>query len=160
MTTGELAEVSLTSAASASGHGMAVSILRKFPQLLPEPRLVGALLGPSAGLIIWWLPLGLEPVAHKALAIAAFMVVYWMTGPIEHGITALLGCFLFWALQVTTFSSAFQGFTNTSPWFIFGALLMGEAASRTGLAKRVGCLVMHRLGTSYSQLLLGIITLV
>jgi len=112
------------------------------------------------GLSIWWLPFGLEPAAHKALAIAAFMVVYWIMEPIEHGITALLGCFLFWALQVTTFSSAFRGFTHHSPWFIFGALLMGKAASRTGLAKRIGYLVMHRVGTSYSQLLLGIITLV
>jgi anion transporter len=125
-----------------------------------ERKLVGVALGPLVGWSIWWLPLGFEPVAHRALAIATFMVVYWITEPIEPGITALLGCVLFWALQVTTFSSVFRGFTTTSPWFIFGALLMGEAASRTGLAKRVGYLVMHRVGTSYSQLLLGVITLV
>jgi sodium-dependent dicarboxylate transporter 2/3/5 len=140
------------------------SIFQKFGQTLRatllQRRLVGAAFGPLVGGAIWWLPLGLDPVAHRALAIAAFMVVYWITEPIEPGITALLGCVLFWAMQVTTFSSAFQGFTTTSPWFIFGALLMGEAASRTDLAKRVGYLVMHRVGTSYSQLLLGIITLV
>jgi sodium-dependent dicarboxylate transporter 2/3/5 len=125
----------------------------------PRSGVIGAVLGPLVGGAIWWLPLGLEPAAHRALAIAAFMVVYWITDPVEPGITALLGCVLFWALQVAPFPSAFRGFTTTSPWFVFGALLMGEAASRTGLAQRVGYLVMSRVGASHSRLLLGVITL-
>jgi anion transporter len=124
-----------------------------------EQTLLGAVLGPLVGLLIWCLPLGLEPAMHKALAIVAFMLVYWIMEPIEHGITALMGCYLFWACQVTTFSLAFSGFTNSAPWFILGAMLLGEAASRTGLAKRVGYLVIHRVGTSYPRLLLGIILL-
>jgi anion transporter len=130
------------------------------PQDLMTPRqLIGALLGPIIGLVLWWLPLDLPPAAHKAVAIASFMLVYWVTEPIEYGLTALLGCYLFWALQVTPFAVAFSGFTTSTPWFVFGALLMGEAASRTGLARRLGYLVMQRIGTSYSRVLLGLITL-
>ena len=113
-----------------------------------------------AGLVIWSLPLGLEPTLQKALAILAFMLVYWMWEPIDYGITALLGCYLFWALHVTKFSVAFSGFATTTPWFVFGVLLLGEAASRSGLARRIGYLVIQRVGTSYSRLLLGFVILV
>ena len=88
------------------------------------------------------------------------MVVYWMTDTIEPGMTALTGCFLFWALQVVPSSVAFSGFARSTPWYFFGALLMGQAASRTGLAQRIAALVLHRIGTSYSRLLLSFILLV
>ena len=137
----------------------AATVLRGLRAQLPEGQLLGLLLGPIAGLVLWWLPLGLEPVAQRAIAIVGFMLVYWMTEPIDLGMTALMGCFLFWVLQVTSSAVAFSGFANLSPWFTFGALLMGQAAARTGLAKRVGVLVLHQVGTSYSRLLLGLITL-
>jgi solute carrier family 13 (sodium-dependent dicarboxylate transporter), member 2/3/5 len=130
------------------------------PQDLLTPRtLIGAVLGPIVGLLVWWLPLGLDPPAQHALAIVAFMLVYWIAEPIEQGMTALIGCFCFWVLHITTSEVAFSGFTNTTPWFVFGALLMGEAAAQTGLAKRLGYTVMDRVGTSYSRLLLGSVLL-
>lgn|SRR5882724_408599 len=136
------------------------SLPQKFAAMLPTRELMGAVLGPLVGVAIWSLPLGLEPTIQKALAIIAFMVVYWIMEPIDYGITALIGCYLFWALQVTKFSVAFSGFVNSTPWFTFGALLLGEAVSRTNLAKRIGFFVMDRVGHSYARLLLGIITLV
>ena len=36
------------------------------------------LLGPVAGCILWMLPLGLEPVQQKAVAIVFFMIIYWI----------------------------------------------------------------------------------
>jgi solute carrier family 13 (sodium-dependent dicarboxylate transporter), member 2/3/5 len=125
-----------------------------------EPRLLtDVLLGPLVGVSVWLLPLGLDPAVQTAFAIALFMIVYWIQEPIDHAITALIGCYLFYALGVAKFSVAFSGFASSTPWFLFGALLMGEGASRTGLAKRLGYLVLLKVGTSYSRLLLGVITL-
>jgi sodium-dependent dicarboxylate transporter 2/3/5 len=124
-----------------------------------QEQFLGIGLGPIIGVLIWLLPLSLDPVAHKAFAITGFMLVYWIMEPIDHGITALMGCYLFWALQVVPFSVAFSGFANSAPWYIFGALLMAEAAARTGLANRLGYILMRRIGTSYRLLLFGIITL-
>src|ERR1051326_1073382 len=98
---------------------------------------VGSLLGPLVGLAVWFVPAQIEPVAQHTLAIVAFMIVYWITEPIDHGITAMIGCFLFWALHIANFETAFAGFVDSSPWFLFGAMLMGEAAAETGLAKRI-----------------------
>jgi solute carrier family 13 (sodium-dependent dicarboxylate transporter), member 2/3/5 len=117
------------------------------------------LLGPVAGCILWMLPLGLEPVQQKAVAIVFFMIIYWIAEPIDHGLTALIGIYLFWALQVAKFSIAFSGFVNSTTWFLFSSLLMAEAAARTGLAKRIGFLLMSKVGSSPTQLLYGLLTL-
>ena len=117
------------------------------------------LLGPAAACLIWLLPLGLEPVQQKAMAIVVFMVIYWVGESVDHAVTALIGCYLFWALGITKFSSAFSGFASATPWFLFGGALMAEAATHTGLAKRLGYRVLCAAGTSYYRLLFGIVSL-
>lgn len=117
------------------------------------------LLGPVAAVGVWLLPLGLEPIAQAAFAIITFLIIYWIAEPIEHAITALIGCYLFWALGLTTFSVAFSGFASATPWFLFGGALMAEAATQSGLAKRFGYRVLAMVGTSYARLLLGVTTL-
>jgi solute carrier family 13 (sodium-dependent dicarboxylate transporter), member 2/3/5 len=119
----------------------------------------GLLLGPLAAAFIWLIPIGLEPVQQKALAITAFMIVYWIAEPIDHGLTALIGIYLFWALQVAKFPVAFSGFVNSTTWFLFSSLLMAEAAARTGLAKRIGFLFMSKVGSSTTQILAGLLSL-
>lgn len=121
--------------------------------------IVRLLTGPMAALVFWNLPLGLEPNIQKTFAIVVFMIVYWIVEALPHAVTALVGCYLFWALDVVKISVAFSGFASSTPWFVFACLLMGEAASKTNLVQRLGYWVMLRVGTSYSRLLLGIITI-
>ena len=122
--------------------------------------IVGLLLGPIAALAIWFGPIALDAKPKHALAIVALMVIYWALEPIDHGLTALLGCYLFWALGITKFDTAFAGFADNTPWFLFGAMILGEAAASTGLASRIGYIVMGLIGTSYARLLLSVIVLV
>src|SRR5262249_42376393 len=63
----------------------------------------------------------------------------------------------FWALRVADFGTAFHGFANSTPWFLFGAILFGAMASKSGLARRLAYLVMRHVGASYPRLLLGLI---
>ena len=114
------------------------------------------LLGPSAACLLWLLPLGLDAVHQKTLAIVLFMIVYWIAEPVDHAITALIGCYLFWALGTVKFSIAFSGFASATPWFLFGGALMAEAVTSTGLAKRLGFQALSTAGTSYMRLLFGI----
>ena len=123
-------------------------------------HLASILLGPAAAIALWFAHLSSDPAINHALAITAFMVVYWIFEPIDHGITGLIGCYLFWALGVANFATAFSGFADSTPWFLFGAVLIGEAATRSGLANRIGAMVMGFAGTSYAKLLLNTIVLV
>lgn len=46
-----------------------------------------------------------------------------------------------------------------TPWFSLAAILIGIMATKSGLARRLGYLVVMRAGTSYSRILLGLILL-
>jgi solute carrier family 13 (sodium-dependent dicarboxylate transporter), member 2/3/5 len=108
-------------------------------------------------LAIWFLPLQLESHAKHALAITVGVVIAWITQAFDHALTGLMGCYLYWALGVVKFETAFYGFSNSTPWFLFGALLFGVMATKSGLARRLAYMVMRRVGHSYSRLLLGLI---
>jgi len=110
-----------------------------------------------APLLFWFAPLPIEPVTKHGLAIALFMLLAWITEAIDHAVAGLIGCFLFWALGVVHFNVAFSGFANDTPWFLFGATLMGVVASKSGLARRLAYHVMLRVGTTYPRILLGLI---
>ena len=85
------------------------------------------------------------------------MIVSWMTQVLDHGVAGILGCFLFWMFGIVRFETAFSGFADTTPWFLFGAICFGLMGSKSGLARRLAYLVMRGIGHSYPRLLLGLI---
>lgn len=111
----------------------------------------------AAAAALWFAPLRLEPTAKHALSVAAFMILAWITECLPHAVTGLAGCYLFWVLRIASFESAFGGYADQTAWFLFGAGLFGLMATKSGLGRRVAYLVLRRVGTSYSRLLLGMI---
>jgi len=120
-------------------------------------KVVGGILSILVPAAVWFAPLNFDVTARHALGVSAFMIFAWITEPIPHALTGLIGCYLFWVLKVVKFDVAFSGFADQTPWFLFGAGLFGMMATKTGLARRLAYLVIHRVGASYSRLLLGII---
>ena len=118
---------------------------------------IGRFLCVIVPVVIWFAPLNLDPTIKHALAIASFMIIAWITEALAHALTGLIGCFLFWASKVVKFDVAFGGFADETPWFLFGAILFGMMATKSGLARRLAYLVMLRVGNTYSRLLLGLI---
>src|ERR1700720_1049544 len=120
-------------------------------------KVIGWIFTIAVPVFLWFVPLNFEPASQHALAVAAFMIVAWITEPIPHALTGLVGCYLFWVLGVVKFEVAFSGFRYQTPWFLFGAGLFGMMATKTGMARRLAYLIIQRVGASYSRLLLGII---
>src|SRR5258708_5343941 len=118
---------------------------------------LGRILSVVVPVALWFAPLHLEARVQHALAITAFMVVAWITEALDHSLTGMVGCYLFWALGVVKIDVAFSGFADDTAWFLFGAMLFGSMASKSGLARRMAYVVMLRVGNTYSRLLLGII---
>jgi solute carrier family 13 (sodium-dependent dicarboxylate transporter), member 2/3/5 len=109
---------------------------------------------PSA---VWLAPFQTDPTAKHALAVASFMIAAWITEVIPHAVTGIIGCYLFWVLKVVSFDSAFSGFADQTPWFLFGAALIGTMATKSGMARRLAYTIMSKVGSGYSRLLLGFI---
>lgn len=128
-------------------------------ELRPPESLVvvGRVLAVVVPLAVWFAPLDLAPAAQNAIAIASGVIIAWITQAVDHALAGLMGCYLFWVLGVADFRTAFSGFSNTTPWFLFGAMLFGMMATKSGLATRLAYLVMRALGHSYARLLLGLI---
>jgi solute carrier family 13 (sodium-dependent dicarboxylate transporter), member 2/3/5 len=129
--------------------------------LLEDPNspvvIIGQVLCILIPLAVWFAPLPLEPVTKHAFAIVGFMVIAWITRAMDYALAGLVGCFLFWALGVVRFPVAFSGFANDTPWFLFGALLLGVVATRSGIARRLAYFLMLRIGVTYPRILLGLI---
>jgi anion transporter len=117
----------------------------------------GRVLCVAVPLALWFAPMQLEPHAKHALAITLGVVIAWITQAFDHALAGLMGCYLYWALGVVKFETAFHGFSNSTPWFLFGALLFGIMATKSGLARRLAYMVMRSMGHSYARLLLGLI---
>ncbi|MEQ1947802.1 MAG: SLC13 family permease [Bryobacteraceae bacterium] len=105
----------------------------------------------------WFSPLPLADPAKHAIAITLFMIIAWALEITDHGLTGLIGCYLFWALKVVKVDVAFAGFSEDTPWFVLGAMVFGSMAAKSGLARRLAYTIMVRIGTTYSRLLLGLI---
>ena len=129
------------------------AVLQRVMAALVENANVKLLLGPAVGLLVWCLPLELNPAAHKAIAVVCLMVVYWITAVLDNGVTAVLGCVLFWLLNVAPPQVAFSGFNTPAPWFVLGGLLIGQAFAQTGLAKRLGYYTLSATRGSLPRLL-------
>ena len=129
--------------------------------LLENPNaplvIVGQILCILVPLAVWFAPLPLEPVTKHGFAIVGFMVVAWVTRAMDYALAGLVGCFLFWALGVVRFPVAFSGFANDTAWFLFGALLLGVIATRSGVARRLAYFIMLHVGITYPRILLGLI---
>ena len=119
--------------------------------------LAGQVLCVLVPLAIWFAPLDLEPQTKHAFAIVGFMVIAWITQAMDYALAGFIGCFLFWALGIVRFPVAFSGFANDTAWFLFGALLIGAIATRSGVARRLAFNVMLRVGVTYPRILLGLI---
>ncbi len=114
--------------------------------------------GLAALLILWFAPTHSSTDARHAVAIAVATIIWWATRPVDHAWTGLFALGLFVVSGTGSIDDALSGFWNSTTRFLFGALLIGSFVSRTGLARRIAFSFAARMGSSYSGLLLSLVT--
>lgn len=91
------------------------------------------------------LPLPVADAAKRAKVMLAILIIaamFWASGAVPVGITALfvgVGMYFFGVLQPDDIASAFA---KDSVIFIFGVLALASAISKTGLDRRIGLLLL------------------
>jgi sodium-dependent dicarboxylate transporter 2/3/5 len=94
--------------------------------------------------------LGVEQVALRAKVMVGILLVaaiFWATGAVPIGITALLVGVLMYFFGVFPADQVAKAYAKDSVVFIFGVLALAAAISKTGLDRRIGIVL---LGTSTS----------
>ncbi|HSL17208.1 MAG TPA: SLC13 family permease [Methylomirabilota bacterium] len=102
-------------------------------------------------------PPRVEAVAFRAQVMIGVLVVaalFWATGAVPIGITALLVGVLMYFFGVFPADLVAKAYAKDSVIFIFGVLAFAAAISKTGLDRRIGILL---LGTSTSLWKFGLI---
>ena len=134
----------------------ATAVIKPAINLRKRAGLIGGLL---LLILFWFIPVHENPAASHAIAISGLMILLWATDALDYALAGLVGCFLFWALGVTKFETAFSGFANETSWFLLGTILISTMASKSGVDQRLARAITRRIGTSYSSLLLAFIVI-
>src|SRR5215208_6571194 len=111
---------------------------------------IGLFLGPVVFLILYFIPLPLEPAQQALAAIFAFVIVYWLTEPIPIPVTAVLGiaaCVLF---GVAGAEAVFGAFSSDTIFLFIGAFIIAQAMMTHGLDRRFAFRVLSIPGVSNS----------
>jgi solute carrier family 13 (sodium-dependent dicarboxylate transporter), member 2/3/5 len=113
--------------------------------------------GPLAFLLILFLvPANvLGPDSGKALAVAAWMVIWWITEAAPIPVTALLPLLLFPFLGVMKMSEAAAPYANPIIFLFMGGFLIAMALEKHRLHERIALNLIRITGTSGNGIILG-----
>lgn len=106
-------------------------------------------------IVFWQVPMGLSPEMQKFFAITIWGVLAWATViiPVEATGIALPALYLF--SGITTAAVAFSPWANTVIWSTATCVLIGVAADKSGVAKRMAYSILLKVGCSLKKLVWG-----
>lgn len=125
-----------TALASAIAFGMAIAALG------------AAVLAP--------VPEGWSPAAVRAAGLTLATVTLFASGALPMGITSIGFLTFGMLLAVQPANVVFSGFASGALWLVFAGMVIGVAVNHTGLGERLARALLHRIGSSYARVLIGI----
>lgn len=121
------------------------------------PRYIGFFLGPLLFLaILFFVPdTFISPFASKTLALAAWMITWWVTEAASIPVTALLPLVLFPFLGVMTMSEAAVPYANPIIFLFLGGFMIALALEKHRLHERIALNLVRITGTSGNGIIMG-----
>ena len=120
--------------------------------LLDRPgvsRIVALAAGPLVLLLITWLaPAGLTPAGARVLGVAIWMTIWWLTGPVPLGATALLPLILFPVLGVASPREAAAPYANEFIFLFLAGFMLAAALERWNAHARIAYTIVGKVGTA------------
>ena len=104
-------------------------------------------------------PDDLDPAGHRALAVFALCVFYWVFDVLPLMITSILAIVLLPLTDVLPAKEAYALFGSEAVFFILGAFILAAAMMKSGLSARLALVILSRFGHDPVALLRGIFLL-
>ncbi|MGI9550698.1 MAG: SLC13 family permease [Aurantibacter sp.] len=117
---------------------------------------VGLFMGPILFLILLNLPF--ELVSEKGdavIAVAVWMVIWWITEAVSISVTALLPLLLFPILKVMDIAEVGPNYGSPIVFLFFGGFIMALALEKVNLHKRIALSIIKITGTTPNKVVLG-----
>lgn len=118
---------------------------------------IGLFLGPVVFAIFLLLPapLPLSAAAWKALALAIFMLIWWVTEAVPLPVTALLPMILLPMLGIQNLKTAAAPYANPIVFLFMGGFMLAVAMERWNLHRRIALNIVKAVGTNANRIVLG-----
>ena len=97
----------------------------------------------------------LSPDAHKVIAVAVWMLVWWVSEAVSISVTALLPLVLFPLVGVMDIKEVSQSYGSSIIFLFFGGFVMALALEKVHLHKRIALNIIRITGTSPNRIILG-----
>ena len=126
-------------------------------RLYTSVRLTGLLVGLFLLIMpfVFPAPEGLSDAGWKVMGVTGLMAVWWVTGPVNITVTALVPLVAFPFLGVADFKAAAAPYSHPTVYLFFGGFLIARALQRWNLHKRIALLIASSVGTRPDMLILG-----
>ena len=119
-------------------------------------KLLGLVLGPILFFIILSLPFELvSEEGDKVIAVAVWMIVWWITEAISISVTALLPLLLFPLLKVMPIADVGANYGSPIVFLFFGGFVMALALEKVNLHRRIALNIIKLTGTTPNKVVLG-----
>ena len=97
----------------------------------------GLALAPITFLVVWFLPLDLDPASHRLAAVFGATVILWVTEALPIAATALLIAPLMVATGICDAETAFAPYADPLLFLFVGGFFIARAMARHGLDRRI-----------------------
>ena len=117
---------------------------------------VGLLLGPTFFILLQFLTLeGLSSQAITVIALAAWMVCWWITEAVSISVTALLPLVIFPLFDIMSMNEVGANYGSSIVFLFFGGFVLALALEKVNLHKRIALSIIHKTGTTPNRVILG-----
>lgn len=120
------------------------------------PKKVGLLLAPILFFIVVNLPSHLvSETGDAVIAVAIWMVIWWITEALHIAVTALLPLILFPLLKVMSIGDVGANYGSPIIFLFFGGFVLALALEKVNLHKRIALTIVKLTGTTPNRVILG-----
>lgn len=117
---------------------------------------IGLLIGPILFLIVYNLPFTIiNPEADKVIAVALWMIAWWITEAVSISVTALIPLTIFPLVGIMTMKAVAANYGSPIVFLFFGGFVMALALEKVNLHKRIALNIVKITGTSPDKVILG-----
>ena len=117
---------------------------------------IGLFLGPIIFFLIQFLPITVvSEKADAVIAVAIWMVIWWITETVNIAVTALLPLILFPLLKVMEIADVGANYGSPIIFLFFGGFVLALALEKVKLHKRIALNIIKFTGTTPNKVVLG-----
>lgn len=122
----------------------------------PTYKKIGFLLGPILFLVLLFYPNEIiNPIAHHVIAVAAWMICWWVTEAVSISVTALIPLTIFPLVDIMPIAEVAKSYAHPIVFLFFGGFIIALALEKVNLHRRIALSILKLTGTNADGVVFG-----